>query len=242
MKRHPIVILHGWNLSAAKLAPLQHELEKRNHTVVCFDLPGFAHTAPLDRAYTLPDYSQYVLDVLKKKKISEAIVIGHSFGGRLGIHVSVTSPSLVKALILSGTPGLGADLTPKETVYLFLAKIGNIIFSVWPLSLVADVARKILYKFAGSYDYYKTSGLLRETFKQIVNFRLEPLLPKIAAPTLILWGNEDNIVPVRVAYGMQQLIPHSQLTIIPNARHAVPWSHPKEFADAVEKFLKNYQE
>lgn len=237
MKRYPIVLLHGWNLSAAKLAPLQGELQKRNYTVVSFDLPGFRNTAPLDRAYTISDYGRYVTDALKKRRISEAIILGHSFGGRLGIYLSTNNPALVKALILSGTPGLGADKTTKETVYLFLAKTGGVMFSVWPLSSVADTARKVLYKLTGSYDYYKTSGLLRETFKNIISYKLEPLLPKIRIPTLILWGNEDKIVPVQVAHGMHALISGSQLTIIPNARHAVPWTHPKECADAVERFL-----
>lgn len=238
MKRYPIVVLHGWNLSAAKLAPLVQEMEKRSHRVICFDLPGFRHTAPLEHAYTIPDYGAYVVHTLKKQNISEAVIIGHSFGGRMGIYLSVNEPSLVKALIISGTPGLGTDLTLKERVYLLMAKIGNIIFSVWPVSLFADVARRVLYKLAGSYDYYKTSGLQRVTFNNIISYRLEPLLSKISAPTLILWGNEDKIVPMQVARDMHTLIPNSKLTVIPGARHAVPWTHPQEFADAVETFLR----
>lgn len=237
MKRYPIVLLHGWNLSAAELAPLQQELEKRKYAVVCFDLPGFRHTAPLERVYTIPDYGGYVIQALNKRKINEAVIIGHSFGGRLGIYLSVTAPSVVKALIVSGTPGLGTDLTLKEKMYLYGAKTGNKLFSLWPFSLFADVTRRVLYKLAGSYDYYKTSGLLRETFKNIISYKLEPLLSKIAVPTLILWGNEDKIVPVRVAHGMHELIRKSKLIVIPGARHAVPWTHPKVFADAVETFL-----
>lgn len=241
MKKYPIVILHGWNLSAAKFEPLQSEFEKRGYKVICFDLPGFGKNATLSYPFTIHDYGQYVVDYLKKKKITEAIIVGHSFGGRIGIYMSINFPSMVKALVLSGTPGLGADLTLKEKVYLFLAKIGKIIFAFPPFSMLQDFARKFLYRIIGSYDYYRAKGALRETFQNIVAYRLESLLDKIKAPTLIIWGQEDKIVPVKVAYGMNELIKNSKLSIITQARHGFLWTHSKIFVDEVEKFLKIYE-
>lgn len=239
MKNIPILILHGWNLNSAKYQPLITEFKKKGFKVDCFDLPGFRNTSLLTKPFTIADYGKYVLDHIEQKKFKEVIIVGHSFGGRIGIFLSVNFPDKVKALILSGTPGLGKDLTQKEAIYLLAAKSGKIIFSIPIISKLQDMARKSLYKMAGSYDYYNTRGVLRETFKNIINFRLEPVLGKIRQPTLIIWGKEDKIVPVKVAYKMNGLIKNSEIVIIPESRHGVPWTNSEEFADKAEKFLTN---
>lgn len=239
MNNYPILILHGWNLNSSKYHPLITVFKKRGFKADCFDLPGFRNTSPLTRPFTIADYGKYVLDHIEQKKLKEVIIVGHSFGGRIGIFLSVNFPDKVKALILSGTPGLGKDLTIKETIYLLAAKSGKIIFSIPIISNLQYMARKSLYRMAGSYDYYNTRGVLRETFKNIINFRLEPVLGKIRQPTLIIWGKEDRIVPVKVAFKMTRLIKNSKIIVMPESRHGVPWTHPKEFADEVGKFLSD---
>lgn len=238
MKNIPILILHGWNLSAAKFDPLVKELERRGHKVICFDLPGFGKNKNLTYPLTIQDYSKFVINKIKKREIKQIILIGHSFGGRIGIYLSVQYPLMVKGMIISGTPALGADLTAKEKVYLFLAKTGKILFNFPLLGNLKDYARKLLYKLVGSYDYYRAHGTLRETFKNIVSFRLEPLLNKLFIPILIIWGKDDRIVPVKVAYDMHRLIRNSNLVIIADARHGLPWTHPKIFAEEVDRFIE----
>lgn len=239
MKNIPILILHGWNLSADKYQPLKQDLENKGYKVYATDLPGFRKTTVLDKPYTIDDYGQFVLDYLEKEKVRRVLILGHSFGGRIGIYLAVNFPEKVKGLILSGSPGLGEDLTIKEKIYLFLAKAGKIIFSIPIISVCGNLARKFLYKLVGSYDYYNAKGTFRETFKNIVAYRLEPLLNKINTPTILIWGQNDKIVTVKVAFGMNKLIKNSKLVIIDGAGHGVPWTHPKEFSDEVEKFLIN---
>lgn len=239
MKKYPILILHGWNLDASKYQPLQKELVKHGYKAFCFDLPGFGKSKTLSSPFTIHTYARYVVDWLKKQKLKEVAVIGHSFGGRIGVYLSINYPSMVKTLILSGTPGLGADMTLKETIYLFLAKIGKIIFAFPPFCILQDFARKLLYKIVGSYDYYRTKGVVRTTFQNIIAYRLEPLLNKINIPTLIIWGEKDKIVPVKVAYGMNRLIKDSKISIIPHAHHGLPWTHTSKFVSEVDKFLNS---
>lgn len=237
MKKYPVLILHGWNLNAFKYRYLISELKKSGLKIVCFDLPGFRNTPPIFHPWTIADYGNYVMDYLKNRHIEKVIIVGHSFGGRIGIYLSVNFPNMVKALVLSGTPGLGADLTLKEKAYLILAKSGKIIFSLPLLSLLREKLRKILYRIIGSYDYYKTDGVLRETFKNIVAYRLEQYLSEIKQPVLVIWGEKDKIVPVKVAYGMNKIIKNSKINIVSNAGHGVLFTHPKEFAGLVEKFI-----
>jgi len=100
--------------------------------------------------------------------------------------------------------------------------------------------RKILYRTAGASDFYHTKENMRQTFKNIVREELSPYLKKINTPTLLLWGRDDGIVPLSVAFRMSKTISRVQLQIINEAKHGVPWTHPEEFSRHLDRFLKKY--
>lgn len=237
MKNIPILILHGWNLSALKFVPLQDELRKRGYNSICIDLPGFGSTDKPKNPLYLSDYVKYVIDFLQRQQIKKVVLIGHSFGGRIGIKLASENPQLLRALILTGTPGITPVPRSQVVIFIFLSKLGKIIFSLPLLSLFQKNARKLIYRLAKASDFYNTDQEMRETFKNIVKENLTPYLPKINIPTLLLWGSEDKLVPVKIAEKMKEMIYASRLVIIKNARHGLPWTHPDEFAKAVEKFV-----
>lgn len=237
----PIIILHGWNLSGDRFSPLGHVLRKKGYTVFTPDLPGFKTTTPLTRPYRLEDYVEYVANYLKKKRISTCGLIGHSFGGRVAILLAVQYPSMIKYLVLTGTPAIGKGLTIKETVYLIVAKSGKIVFSIFPLNYFYRFARKILYKMAGTWDYYHASGMLRQTFKNIISYKLEPLLPQITLPTLVIWGKEDKIVEEAIGKEVAKHIPKAQWVSVEHVGHNLPYTRPEKFSYHVLRFI-NYNE
>lgn len=237
MKNIPILILHGWNLSAAKFKPLQDELARRGFQVLCPDLPGFGKEKKPDKPLFLSDYISFVERKLNSERIEKVILVGHSFGGRIGIKLAVQNPKLFHALILTGTPGINPVPGLKILFFLFLAKTGNAIFSLPILSVLKDKLRHLLYKTARATDFYNTDKKMKETFKNIIRENLKPFLSQINLPTLLLWGERDKIVPLDVAYKMNDLIKNSKLVVIPNARHGVVWTNPKEFTQETEKFL-----
>ena len=89
MPKLPILILHGWNLSAEKFRPLQRELEKQRYKVYGMDLPGFGKAVMPKKPLFLSDYVTFVASYLKSKKIDRAVIIGHSFGGRVAIKLEI---------------------------------------------------------------------------------------------------------------------------------------------------------
>jgi len=237
MKNIPIVILHGWNLSSARFSPLTTELKKRGYSVYCPDLPGFGKVKLPKTSCFLADYVGFVRKFLAENKLSKFILIGHSFGGRIGIKLAAQNANLLSALILTGTPGINPVPTIKKQFFSILAKLGKLTFSLPILSSAKDLFRKFLYKAANATDYYNTDENLLETFRNIVRESLGPYMSRIDTPTLLLWGEDDQTVPVSIAEKMLRLIKNSKLVVIPDARHDMPWSHPKEFVDKVEDFL-----
>ncbi len=237
MRKPTIVILHGWGLSGEKFLPLVDELKKRGYSVFFPDLPGFGSTEIPSHPLKLEDYARFLYQYLRENNIVEPVLIGHSFGGRVSLKYEKMYPKSVRALILSGTPGFTLS-NRRIHAFLLAAKLGKRIFSLPILSRLKETAQSLLYYFGGSQDFYKAHGVMRETFKNIVHEELLSCMKRVAVPCLLIWGENDILVPIKVAYLMKTAISGSQLVIILKADHAVSYKQPKVFSDSVENFLK----
>lgn len=237
MKSPCIIILHGWGLSGKTFLPLARELKKRNYTVFVPDLPGFGKSAIPKQPLHLADYAVFLDAYIKKNNIRNPILIGHSFGGRVSLKYNEMYPKSVRALILTGTPGFTPIPKKKLLLFISLAKIGKLLFSIPPLNLLQDAVRRWYYYFVGAKEFFRAEGAMRETFKQIVKEDLVTAMEAVNIPTLLLWGEYDIIVPVAIAERMHQVIACSELIVIPEADHGVPFKQPDVFASYVERFI-----
>ncbi len=238
MEDIPIILLHGWNLSGKTFLPLKQVLTENGYRVFSPDFPGFGENIPLGGILNIHDYAKYVVKYMEKEKLDKAIIIGHSFGGRVGIVLAAHHKEKVAALILTGAPGILPVPRAMVRLTIFLTKTGKLIFYIPPLFFFRDVARKALYKVLGVWDYYNAQGLLRETFKSVIAYDLEPHLPSIDVPTLLVWGKVDRLVPEDIGKKMSQAIPNSRFVSIEGYGHSLPYKDPEEFASVVIKFLR----
>lgn len=236
MNKYPILILHGWNLDCSKYTSLINQLSKFGFKVYVPDLPGFGKTK-IERIYNLADYEDFVISYLKTKKLTKINLIGHSFGGRISLRLSVNHQDKINSLILTGVPGFKPISSLRTLSFLILAKAGRLIFRLPILSSGAKIARKYLYKAALSTDYYQTPPELKKTFQNVVKEPLIDFMKIIKLPTLLIWGSDDKIVPLIVAKKMSKLISNAQLEVIPGARHGVLWTHSSVFAEKTNRFL-----
>lgn len=240
MKIKPsIVILHGWGLSASRFAPLAKVFAKKGYRVVVPDFPGFGKSKMPARPYSLSDYSAFVHSYLGKKKLSRMILLGHSFGGRVALKYCDMYGNDLAGLVLTGTPGVTP--VPRKRLFLFivLAKLGKLFFSIWPLTLVQQKIRLWYYYLVGAREFYRAEGVMRETFKKIVKEDLMQYMKRIDVPTLLVWGALDAITPVWIGERMHKEIKRSKLVIIPNRDHGVPFRDPGLFVSYVEEFLRS---
>ncbi|NCN58578.1 hypothetical protein COW99_01525 [Candidatus Roizmanbacteria bacterium CG22_combo_CG10-13_8_21_14_all_38_20] len=231
-KGKTIVILHGWKLSSQRYNPLVKELRKLGYRVYIPDMPGNGVAKLPKNPFTLDDYVEYVLGYLSTNKLRRFTLIGHSFGGRVGIKLVAKNPELINKLVLTGTPGVIPVSSTKIKMFLVLAKIGNMIFNLPVLELFKDSARRGLYRLAKSSDYYHTDGVMRQTFKNIIRADLVKSMSKLKLPVTLVWGEHDEAVPVNVAKVMQKMIKGSKLVVIPGSSHDVIWANPLRFIDA----------
>lgn len=211
-------------------------LQKIGYTVYAPDLPGFGKQPLLFPKMNLNDYVDFVADFIKRNKINKVILLGHSFGGRVSIKFVNKFPNLVSAIILTGAPGIKQKLSfPKKTARN-MAMIFTELFRFKALLPIKKILRKGLYFVIGEWDYYN-AGDLRETFKNVIGEDLSPLLSKIKIPTLLVWGENDIVVPLSVGKAMRDKIKNSELAVIKNTGHKLPYEAPKDFFQTIKTFL-----
>ncbi len=233
-----LVVLHGWGLSGIRFAKLVASLNSHGDQVLAPDFPGFGEAPHPDKPWKLTDYVQWLREYLKNKRIVNPVLIGHSFGGRVALKYQELYPKSVRALILSGTPGFTPIPRQRLLLFIFLAKLGNFLFSIPPLSLVKDDVRRWYYYVVGAKELFRAEGVMRQTFKNVVEEKLVSAMESVSVPCLLVWGELDIIVPTPIAEKMARVIEGSELVIIPEADHGVPFKQPEVFVSYVERFLK----
>ncbi len=199
-----VVLLHGWGQNIQMMDPLGKLL--KNCRITILDLPGFGSSMEPSFAYNISDYASLLHEFLKELKIDNPILIGHSFGGRIAIYYASIYP--VSKLVLFGSPFIkGENDSLKLKVFKSLKKIKF-------LNNFAEVMKNHL----GSEDYKNASGVMRQILVNTVNTDLSSNASKITCPTLLIWGNNDEAVPVSEAKKLESLIDDSALIVL-NGTH-----------------------
>ncbi len=234
----PILILHGWGSSIKSWLKVQEFLAKKGFKVFVFDLPGFGESTTPIRAWNIEDYSNFVLKLVKKLELSEFSLLGHSFGGRISIKFAQKHPEKIKSLILCNSSGIKLELDQKTKMIYCLSRLGNTLFSKRLLSKFRKLARKVFYFFLRHKDYVKANKIMRKTLKLVISEDLLPELSEIKTRTLIIWGEKDDIVPLKAAYIFKEKIPNSELKVFPNVKHSPHREIPEELSVAIDGFLK----
>lgn len=236
-KKPTIIILHGWELYGEKYSTLSDMLEKKGFRVLAPDFPGFGHTPLHNKNMNLSDYSHFLEGYLKHNKVSECVLVGHSFGGRVGIRYTSDHPSKVLLLILTGVPIIRHFGFKKRIMYI-LAKSMKFPFMIMP-TLISSLARRILYRVTGEYDYAR-SGEKKNIFKNIINESLIPILQKLKTPTVLIWGELDRLTPASDIVKITQIGTIVDSESVPGLGHSLPYQNPKVFSELVEKYISRY--
>lgn len=230
MKKN-IVLLHGWGASTKKLEPLGRELRKLSWNVLTLRLPGF--DAPPPRSvWGIEDYSDYVAKKAEEKFGRDFFVFGHSFGGRIAINLG--RQGLSAGVILCAASGLSRASFLKRAFFWVLAKIGKVFLLLPPLG---RGWRELLYKLAREHDYEKAQGVMRKILGKVVKEDSRPLVKKIKVPTLVLWGRQDQMTPVRDTLFIRKNLPQAVIITFRNQGHSLPYNEPEEIAKEIDRWV-----
>ena len=223
-KPKTLIILHGWMRSLNEWLPIAKELSN-HYQVILLDLPGFGKTVLPQTDYSIYEYADFVERFLDKLGIHKVSLLGHSFGGRIGI-ILAAKRNRINNLILVDAAGV-EELSN-------IAKLKIATFKSARLVVPKPYAENLRNKF-GSSDY-KSSGAMRNIFLKTINEDLSYLLPQIDVPTLLIWGNKDTEISESKIRKMNKLIKDSTLRIVWESGHSPHLEKPKELIEILEEY------
>lgn len=229
----PILVLHGWGAHIEAIEPILAGLADVAE-VIALDMPGFGASKPPSRTWDADDYSQFVQAFLDEQGITRCHVVGHSFGGRVAICLAAEQPDRVGRLLLCDAAGLRPRRGVRYRVRVGVAKFGRLLgrFGSKGRALQERLRRRV-----ASSDYLQASEAMRGTFRAIIDQDLAGRLPRISAPTVLVWGDQDDDTPLSVAKRMEQLIPDVGLIIFRGAGHYSYADEPGRFRQVARTFL-----
>lgn len=232
-----VVMMHGWGCNHTTLASIERVALSCGYRVINVDFPGFGDSQEPNDVWGVEEYTRQIEALTKELGIKTPIMLGHSFGGRVGILYA--SRNQVEKLILVDAAGIKPKRSLKYywKVYSFKA-IKRLMY----LSLGKETAEKHLdarRAKAGSSDYANASPMMRRILSKVVNEDLTDKLQHIKAPTLLIWGENDSATPLYDAKKMERLIPDAGLVSFPGCGHYSFLDNPMQFAAVLRSFLGN---
>jgi pimeloyl-ACP methyl ester carboxylesterase len=233
----PLLYLHGagvyWWMPAHDLLAARHRVHAPVH-------PGFGASQGYDEIEAMDDLVFHTLDVMDALGLDRADVVGLSLGGWLAAELALRHPGRVNRLVL--VDAAGTRVPGVERADLFMAgpaRARGLLFAD-PESVVArqivpdtppperleatlrgrEAAARLLWNPAGSYR------------------KLTSRLGRIKAPTLVIWGAQDRVLPPALGQAYQRGIPGARLETLDGCGHLPPFEQPERFARLVLDFLK----
>lgn len=229
-----VILMHGWGCNHTTLASIE-QLLTGSFTVYNVDFPGFGDSTEPPVEWGMEQYTAIMEQMVKAEHISRPIMMGHSFGGRVGIMYA--SRNDVAKLVLIDAAGVKPRRSPK---YYFKVYSYKAYRRLLPLIVGRSRADKIIDNYrrrVGSSDYNNASPMMRRIMSRVVNEDLCHLMPMIKCPTLLVWGENDTATPLADARKMEHLIPDAGLVTFSGAGHYSFLDNPYQFAAVIRSFL-----
>jgi len=197
---------------------------------ISLDLPGFGAAPRPDLAWTTADYAEHVAPVLDQMA-PRVVVVGHSFGGRVALHLAAARPDRIAALVLTGVPLVRPPgATPRAPALRY--RVGR---ALHRRGLLRDTWMEHLRNRYGSEDYRRASGTMRDVLVKAVNETYQAQLAGFAGPIELVWGANDDQVPVSVAEAAMASCREPSLSVIPAVGHFLPLEAPEALIEAVNR-------
>lgn len=235
-----VIVMHGWGCDRSTVRSIT-DIAAARHRVITVDFPGHGASPepplrPDGTPWGVEDFTAMIERLVAVEGVENPILIGHSFGGRVGIlyasrHADVDRLVLVDSAGVKPRRPLGyywRVYSFKAAKWLALTFLGK---ERGGRRIEAMRARR------GSADYNRATPMMRSILSRVVNEDLTGVMPSIKAPTLLLWGEDDTATPVADARRMDALIPDTGLVIFPRCGHYSFLDNPAAFGRVLRSFI-----
>lgn len=237
----PILFIHGLG-SSGRDWELQVAFFAKHYRVVTFDVRGHGQSDKPPGPYSVPLFAADTAGLITSLGIAPAHVVGISMGGMVALQLAVSTPDLVKSLVIVNS---GPELilrTFKERLaglqrllvarLLGMRKMGQVLSKrLFPREEHQELRRMFVERWA---ENDKRAYI--DSMRAIVGWSVADHLGTIGCPTLVIAADEDY-TPVSLKEAYVAKMPQAELVVIADSRHATPVERPEQFNEALMAFL-----
>ena len=236
-----LILLHGIGASAerwSKVIPFFHE----HFRTIVPDIIGFGHSDKPTIEYNIPYFVRFLKDFLNRVGVKSACIAGSSFGGLVAAEFAVNDSNMINKLILVSPAGTMKTSTKTLEEYI-LASLYPTHDNVWrafnnmafdPRTVTEETILEFIDRMKlpnAKYAFMSTMLAIRNTTD------LASRLSKVKSPTIIIWGQNDEMIPVKYSEDYRN-IPNSNVKVIPRCGHTPFTEKPELFSKIAIDFLK----
>lgn len=254
-----IILIHGLGSYLRAWEKNIGELSKNNR-VIAIDLPGYGKSSKEPHTGMMTFYAGIVNELVKELKLNKVVIGGHSMGGQIGMTTYLKYPQIVKGLVLAAPAGFerftkgqkqwfrdvmtvdGVRLTTPEAIQ------NNLASNFFRQPKDADFMVSERMEMRSADDFIPYCYAVVQSVHGMVDNPVIDYLQDIKVPTLILFGENDNLIPNRylnpgrtveiAKYGASK-IPNSKLVMIPKTGHFLMFEKPEVFNKETIDFIKS---
>ena len=234
----PLVLLHGLGGDADDWAFCLDALSAA-HRVIAPDLLGFGRSDKPHIEYTIAGFVEVLERFLHELGITRATLIGHSLGGWITAAFALRSPEALDKLVLVDAAGVWED-TPTLPIDLHVSTLAHMREVFQRVFYDKRMATDELVEYAYAQHLQRGDGYTIHNVLQNLRDgreRLDDLLSALKLPTLIVWGEQDEMIPLAIGQRMHRLIAGSRLEAIPRCGHLPELEKPAEFVRCLLQFV-----
>ena len=191
-----ILFLHGWGQSKESMIPLIETL-KNKYKCVLIDLPGFGKS-DFNNVKNIEEYTEYIRKFLEDNNLLPKYIVGHSFGGKVAVEYYLKYKDIDKLFVIASP-----ILKPKRHL--------NYYYKIIKYKLKKHLKIK---GNEGSEDYKNCPKKMKSFFVNVVNTHYDKLVRNIQIPVILIWGKDDEKVPLKKACELNKKLKNSELYIM----------------------------
>ena len=239
----PLVFVQGAAVDGRMWRPQLAALADE-FTVVAWDEPGAGRSSDVPADFCLADYANCLAALIEAVALGPAHVAGLSWGGTVVLELYRDHPGLVATLILIDTYAGWKGSLPEEEVRARLEGVRQMLAApadefdpTFPGLFAGDPPAEFVPLLEEMAADVRPESL-RVQLLVMAETDQRDLLPRIAVPTLLIWGEQDARSPLRVAHQFEQAIPDTKLVVIPRCGHVSNLEQPERVNEAVREFCR----
>ncbi len=251
----PVILIHGAGNDAAEW---QHNIEQlsQHYRVYALDLPGYGLSDKPRTSYSLEFFTSFLVDFMKALGLEQASLMGVSLGGAISVAFALAHPQRVAHLVLANSACLARGvssqfwLTVPHWAYQFARRGARTILRLVQSTLSNESRSSVDELDRQAHERERLFRRIRTTWSVVRNLAgmggtrvvFQERLHEISCPTLIIWGAQDKVIPVRHAYLAHERITNSKLHVFEQCGHEPQRDRAADFNRVVLDFLNGAQE